>query len=90
MGDLAISHYIRTYVCTWYRNMSHSGMLLGMLQVSCWPIELYLPQGLDGAVRARRYRSTTLFRSVDEYAVPPRACRTGAATYGVKHSAQST
>ena len=79
-------YVVRMYV-RMYRNMSHSGMLIGMLQVSCLPIELYLPQGLDGAVRTRRYRSTTLiFRSVDEHAVPPRACRAGAATYGVKHS----
>ena len=73
-----------TYVRT-YRNMSCSGVLIGMLQVSCRPIEFYLPQGLDGT------RSTALrLRSVDEHAVPPMACRAGAATYGDKQSAQST
>ena len=47
-----------------------SGMLIGMLQVSCWPTEFHLPRGLDGT------RITTLrLRSVDEHAVPPRACR---------------
>ena len=56
-----------------------------MLQVSSRPIEFYLPQGLDGT------RSTTLrLRSVDKHEVPPRTCRAGAATYGVKQSAQST
>ena len=32
MGDL----FLTIYVCT-YRNMSRSGMLIGMLRVSCWP-----------------------------------------------------
>ena len=51
--------YVRTY-----RNMSRSGMLIGMLWVSCRPIEFYLLRGLDGA------RTTTLRnRSVDERAV---------------------
>ena len=64
--------------------MSRSGMLIGMLWVSCQPVELYLSRGLDGS------RGATLrLRSVDEHAVPPRACRAGAATYGVKQSAQS-
>ena len=75
MGDLFL-----TIVSTHPR----SGTLIGMLQVSCRPIEFYLPRGLDGT------RSTTLrLRSVDERAVPPRACRAGAATHGVKQSAQS-
>ena len=56
--------------------MSHSGMLIGMLRVSCQPIEFYLVWGLNGT------RSTTLrLRSVDKHMVPPRACRAGAATY---------
>ena len=59
MGDL----FLTIYVCT-YRNMSRSGMLIGMLRVSCWPIEFYLLRGLDGA------RTTTLRnRLVDERAV---------------------
>ena len=67
MGDLFLTRYVctymRTYVCT-YWNMSHSGMLIGMLRVSCRPIEFYLLQGLDGV------RTTTLRnRSVDEHAV---------------------
>ena len=54
--------YVRTYVRT-YRNMSRSGMLIGMLRVSCRPIEFHLLRGLDGA------RTTTLrSRSVDERA----------------------
>ena len=69
MGDLY------TYVCTYvhtYQNTSHSGILIGILWVSCPPIEFYLLQVLDGT------RSTTLrLRSVDDHAVPPRA---GAAT----------
>ena len=44
--------------------MSRSGMLIGMLRVSCRPIEFYLLRGLDGA------RTTTLRnRSVDERVV---------------------
>ena len=56
--------YVRgTYVRT-YRNMSRSGMLIGMLRVSCRPIEFYLLRGLDGA------RTTTLRnRLVNERAV---------------------
>ena len=55
--------YVRTYVRT-YQNMSRSGMLIGMLRVSCRPIEFYLLRGLDGA------RTTTFKnRSVDERAV---------------------
>ena len=50
-----------TYVRT-YRKMSRSGMLIGMLRVSCRPIDLL--RGLGGA------RTTTLRnRSVDERAV---------------------
>ena len=44
--------------------MSRSGMLIGMLRVSCRPTEFYLLRGLDGA------GTTTLRnRSVDERAV---------------------
>ena len=76
MGDL----FLTMYICA-YRNMSCSGMLTGILRVSCQPIEFYLPRGLDGT------RSTTLrLRSVDEHAVPPRGCRAGTATYGVKRN----
>ena len=58
--------YVHTCVRTWYvsmyRNMSRSGMLIGMLRVSCRPIEFYLL--LDAA------RTTTLRnRSVDEHVV---------------------
>ena len=54
--------YVRTYVVRTYRKMSRSGMLIGMLRVSCRPIDLL--RGLDGA------RTTTLRnRSVDERAV---------------------
>ena len=72
MGDLFLTiyvcTYVRTYVRTWYvrtyRNMSRSGMLIGMLRVSCRPIEFNLLRGLDSA------RTTTLRnRSVDERAV---------------------
>ena len=65
MGDLFLTIYVCTYVRTWYvRKMSRSGMLIGMLRVSCRPIEFYLLRGLDGA------RTTTLInRSVDERAV---------------------
>ena len=46
------------------KNMSRSGMLIGMLWVSCRPVEFYLLRGLDVA------RTTTLRnRSVDERAV---------------------
>ena len=73
--------FLTIYVCT-YQNMSCSGMLIEMLRVSCRPIEFYLPRGLNGT------RSTTLRnRSVDEHT---RACRGGAAKYGVKPSVQST
>ena len=59
MGDLFLTIYVRTY-----RNMSRSGMLIGMLRVFFRPIEFYLLRGLDGA------RTTTLRnRSVDERAV---------------------
>ena len=52
------------YVVRTYRNMSRSGMLIGMLPVSCRPIEFYLLRGLDGA------RTTTLRnRLVNERAV---------------------
>ena len=66
MGDLLLTIYICTYVRTYmvrtYRKMSHSGMLIGMLRVSCRPINLL--RGLDGV------RTTTLRnRSVDERAV---------------------
>ena len=68
MGDLFLTIYICTYVRgTYVRTgiiMLRSGMLIGMLRVSCRPIELYLLRGLDGA------RTTTLRnRSVDERAV---------------------
>ena len=54
--------YVRTYVVRTYRKMSRSGMLIGILRVSCRPIDLL--RGLDGA------RTTTLRnRSVDERAV---------------------
>ena len=60
MGDLFLTIM---YMCMYtYWNIS----LIGMLWVSCWPIEFYLPQGLDGA------GSTTLtLRSVDECVMPP-------------------
>ena len=59
MGDL----FLTIYVCT-YWNMSRSGMLIGMLRVSCRPTEFYLLRGLDSA------GTTTLRnRSVDERAV---------------------
>ena len=46
--------------------MSSSGTLIGVLWVSCRPIEFYLLRGLDGM------RSTPLrLRSVNECAVPP-------------------
>ena len=71
MGDLLLTIYVCTYVRTYvvrtyvvrtYRKMSRSGMLIGMLRVSCRPIDLL--RGLDGA------RTTTLRnRSVDERAV---------------------
>ena len=66
MGDLLLTiyvcTYVRTYVVRTYRKMSRSGMLIGMLRVSCRPIDLL--RGLDGA------RTTTLRnRSVDERAV---------------------
>ena len=64
MGDLLLTIYVCTYVRGTYRNMSCSGMLIGMLRVSCQPIEFYLLRGLDGA------RTTTLRnRPVDERAV---------------------
>ena len=68
MGDLFLTIYVCTYVrgtyVRTYRNMSRSGMLIGMLWVSCRPIEFYLLRGLDGAT------TTTLRnRSVDERAV---------------------
>ena len=71
MGDLFLTIYVCTYVrgtyARTYWNMSCSGMLIGsigMLRVSCRPIEFYLLRGLDGA------RTTTLRnRSVDERAV---------------------
>ena len=64
MGDLLLTIYVGTYVRGTYRNVSRSGMLIGMLRVSCWPIEFYLLRGLDSA------RITTLRnRSVDECAV---------------------
>ena len=64
MGDLFLTIYVCTYVVRTYRNMSRSGRLIGMLQVSCRPIEFYLLRGLDGA------RTTTLTsRLVDERAV---------------------
>ena len=55
MGDLFLTIYVCSYVRTWYvrtyirtyRNMSRSGMLIGMLRVSCRPIEFYLLRGLD-------------------------------------------
>ena len=56
--------YVCTYVVCTYRNMSRSGMLIGMLRVSCRPIEFYLLRGLDGA-RTTTFRN----RSVDERAV---------------------
>ena len=62
MGDLLLTIYVCTYVRGTYRKMSRSGMLIGMLRVSCRPIDLL--RGLDGA------RTTTLRnRSVDERAV---------------------
>ena len=62
MGDLLLTIYVCTYVVRTYRKMSRSGMLIGMLWVSCRPIDLL--RGLDGA------RTTTLRnRSVDERAV---------------------
>ena len=68
MGDLFLTIYVCSYVRTWYvrtyRNMSRSGMLIGMLRVSCRPIEFYLLRGLDG-VRTTTFRN----RSVDERAV---------------------
>ena len=68
MGDLFLTIYVCTYVGTYvvrtYGNMSRLGMLIGMLRVSCRPIEFHLLRGLDGA------RTTTLRnRSVDEHAV---------------------
>ena len=63
MGDLFLTIYVCTYVVRTYRNMSRSGMLIGLLRVSCRPIEFYLLRGLDGA------RTATLRnRSVDERA----------------------
>ena len=51
MGDLLLTiyvcTYVRTYVVRTYRKMSRSGMLIGMLRVSCRPIDLL--RGLDGA-----------------------------------------
>ena len=38
----------------------------------------------------REVATTLGLSSVDEHTVPPSACRAGAATYGVKQSAQST
>ena len=71
MGDLFLTIYVCMYVhayvrgtctCTYVPNMSSSGMLIGMLRVSCRPIEFYLLRGLDGV------RTTTLRnRSVDEH-----------------------
>ena len=69
MGDLFLTIYVCTYVRTYVRgtyvrNMSRSGMLIGMLWVSCRPVEFYLLRGLDVA------RTTTLRnRSVDERTV---------------------
>ena len=59
--------------------MSRSGMLIGILRVSCWPIEFYLLRGLDGA------RTTTLRnRSVDERAVLQGLQSWSSYIYGVK------
>ena len=63
------------------RNMSCSGMLIGMLWVSC---RSNLPRGLNGT-RSTNFR----LRSVDEHAVPPRSCR-AICTYGVQQSVRST
>ena len=62
-SEWGIYFSLYTYVRT-YRNMSRSGMLIGMLRVSGWPIEFYLLRGLDGA-RTTTFRN----RSVDERAV---------------------
>ena len=82
-GTYVRTYVVRTYVVCTYWNMSHSGMLIGMLRVSCQPIEFYLLRGLDGA------RTTTLRnRSVDEHAVLQdlQSWSSYICTYGVKQS----
>ena len=55
MGDLFLTIYVCTYVVRTYRKMSRSGMLIGMLRVSCRPLF---------AVRARRCENYNLEKQI--------------------------